>query len=101
MAGDYTRFTFHPEKDPAGVLMQQGRVPLGSDRNEQVALLDRRFRAETVDIIGRAVVPKETPDGFSIQIAGTPANRDLSIGPGRAYVHVLLAENHGSPPFDA
>jgi hypothetical protein len=100
MAGDYTRFTFHPEKDPAGVLMQQGRVLLGSDWNEQVELLARRFRAETVDIIGRAVVPKETSDGFSIQIAGTPSNRDLSIGPGRAYVHGLLAENHGSPPFD-
>jgi hypothetical protein len=96
MAGDYTRFTFHPQKDIAGVLMPQGRVLLGSDWNELVEAFDRRFRAETMDIIGRAVVPKNTPDGFRIQVAGA----DLSIGRGRAYVDGLLAENHGGPPLE-
>jgi len=99
MGGDYTRLTFDPRRDHAGVLMQQGRVQLDADWNELVALLDRRLRAETVDIIGRCVVPRETPDGFRIQVGGG----DLTIGPGRMYVDGLLAENHGSAPdeFDA
>lgn len=94
MAGDYTRFTFDPERDHAGVLMQQGRVTLDADWNELVELVDRRLRAETIDIIGRCVVPKETPDGFKIGLAaGT-----LTIGRGRAYVHGILAECHGAAP---
>ena len=94
MAGDYTRFTFHPERDHAGVLMQQGRVTLDADWNELVELVDRRLRAETIDMIGRCVVPKETPDGFRIDLAGGA----LTIGRGRAYVHGILAECHGGPP---
>jgi hypothetical protein len=74
--------------------MQQGRVALDADWNELVTLLDRRLRAETVDIIGRSVVPRETADGFAITIAGTGATKTLSIGRGRMYVHGLLAENH-------
>ena len=99
MAGDYTRFTFNPLEDHAGVFMQQGRVLLDADFNELVELIDRRLRAETVDIIGRCVVPKETPDGFRIGISGGT----LTIGRGRLYAHGLLAENHGKAPaeFDA
>src|SRR5438105_14354158 len=94
MAGDYTRMTFRPKEDHAGVLMRQGRVTLDADWNELVELVDRLFRAETVDIIGRCTVPTETPDGFRIKVAGGA----LTIGPGRAYVHGLLAENHGADP---
>lgn len=102
MAGDYTRFTFNPLRDYASVLMQQGRVQLDADFNELGEILDRRLRAETVDIIGRGVVPKETPDGFKIEVAGGV----MTIGPGRIYVDGLLAENHGKqaagepPGFD-
>ena len=102
MSGDYSRQTFDARRDFGAVLMQQGRVALDADWNEQVTLLDRRLRAETVDIIGRSVVPRETADGFAITIAGTGAARTLSIGRGRMYVHGLLAENHGprTPAFD-
>jgi Family of unknown function (DUF6519)/Right handed beta helix region len=96
MPGDYTRFTFKPVADHLGVLMQQGRVLLDADFNELVEILDRRFRVETVDIIGRCTVPRETPDGFRIQIAGTNA---LTIGAGRLYADGLLAENHGKAPL--
>jgi hypothetical protein len=96
MAGDYTRLTFEPRKDHAGVLMQQGRVTLDADWNELVELIDRRLRAETIDVIGRCVVPRETPDGFAIGLAGGT----LTIGRGRAYVDGLLAENHGADPLE-
>lgn len=96
MPGDYSRKTFDPKNHYIGVLNQQGRVQLDAEWNEQVELTDRRFRAETVDIIGRCVVPKETPDGFKIEVAdGT-----FTIGPGRIYVHGILAENHGKPVLE-
>lgn len=99
MSGDYSRERFDPFKDFAGVFMQQGRVQLDADWNELVEIVDRRLRAETTDIIGRATVPTETPDGFKITLAGGSA----TIGRGRIYVDGLLAENHGAPPlqFDA
>lgn len=99
MSADLSRQRFNPLKNLSGVLQQQGRVQLDADWNEFVEILDRRFRAETTDIIGRCVVPRETPDGFKITVFGN----DLSIGPGRIYVDGLLAENHGDAPvmFDA
>ena len=97
MSGDYSRVRFDPKNDFAAVLMQQGRVQLDADWNELVALLDRRWRAETVDIIGKGTVPKETPDGFRIQIAAG----GLTIGRGRIYVDGLLAENHGKAPWSS
>jgi len=92
MSGDYSRKTFKSNHNYSGVLMQQGRVQLDADWNEQVEINLRRQRAETVDTIGRAVVPRETLDGFKVELnAG-----ELSIFPGRMYVDGLLAENYGS-----
>jgi hypothetical protein len=94
MAGDYTRYTFRPQADRAAVLLQQGRVQLDADWNELAELLDRRWRAETVDIIGRCGVPRTTIDGFKIAFSGTPGV--IEIGPGRCYADGLLAENRGT-----
>ncbi|MGQ0445280.1 MAG: DUF6519 domain-containing protein, partial [Beijerinckiaceae bacterium] len=99
MHGDYSRYRFDPFLDFAAVLDQQGRVALDAERNEFSEILQRRLRAETVDIIGRCVVPRETPDGFRIQISGAGNAKELRIGPGRMYVDGLLEENHGSAPF--
>lgn len=90
MSGDYSRESFAPFKDYSGVLMQQGRVQLDADWNELIDIIDRRIRAGTLDTIGLATVPKQTPDGFKILTAGI-----ATIGPGRIYVDGLLAENHG------
>lgn len=100
MSGDYSRVRYDPRTDIAGVLMQQGRVQLDSDWNEWVAVLERRLRAETVDIFGVhaapgvsgvAVVSPQTPDAFKIDATGGA----ITIGRGRMYVDGLLAENHG------
>src|SRR5262245_55395753 len=96
MSGDYSRQRFDPFRDYSGVSMQQGRVQLDADWNELVDIVDRRRRAETVDTIGTATVPKETPDGFKITLPGGVP----TIGPGRIYVDGLLAENHGREPFE-
>src|SRR5439155_12092452 len=42
----------------------------------------------------RGVISRETPSAFLLAFAGA----DLTIAPGRALVHGLLAENHGAPP---
>ena len=99
MSSDISRQRFNPTNDFQNVLMQQGRVQLDADWNEWNEILDRRWRSETIDIIGRCVVPLETPEGFEIQMSGG----SLTIGRGRIYVHGLQAENHGADDleFDA
>ena len=92
MGGDYSRKRFDKDKRYSGVLMQQGRVQIDSDWNEGVAISDRRWRAETLDVIGKCGVPDETPDGFKIEIDGSG---NLTIGRGRIYVHGFLSENFG------
>jgi hypothetical protein len=96
MTFDCSRFSFHPWKDFFGVVMQQGRVQLDSDWNEWVAELTRRLQAGTMDTLGRAVVPRTTPDGFNILATGGV----LTIGRGRIYVDGILAENHGAAPLE-
>src|SRR3546814_19969132 len=86
MTGDYTRFTHHPDRRYAGVLMQQGRVTLDADWNEQTAITARQLRIQALDTFGPAAVAwLNTPDAFLIApLAGPPA--DFSIGPGRLYL---------------
>src|SRR3954453_14322028 len=91
MSSDISRQRFNPRNNFSSVLMQQGRVQLDADWNEWNEMLDRRWRSETIDIIGRGVVPLETPNGFEIQVSGGT----LTIGRGRIYVDGLQAENHG------
>ena len=92
MSGDYTRFTFDPAKRYSGVLMQQGRVQLDSDWNENIDIIRRRVRTLSLDSLGFVGVPYLTlPDSFLLGlIAGPP--EDLSIEPGRLYINGLLAE---------
>ncbi len=99
MSSDISRQRFQPANNFSGVLMQQGRVQLDADWNEWNDLLDRRWRSETIDIIGHGVVPRETPEGFEIKWTGG----NLTIGRGRIYVDGLQAENHGAGDleFDA
>ena len=94
MSFDVSKFSFRPWNDFLGVVMQQGRVQLDSDWNDFVAQLTRRLQAGSLDTFGRAVVPRETPEGFLI---ASGARDELTIGAGRIYVDGLLAENHGQP----
>ena len=55
MSGDHTRFTFDPLKRYSGVLMQQGRVQLDSDWNEEIDILKRRIR--TLQLMQAAAQP--------------------------------------------
>jgi hypothetical protein len=96
MAGDYTRFSFKPHKDFSGVFKQQGRVDLDADFNELLEIVDRRWRSETIDIIGHCIVPNATPDAFLVIPTAIGA---FEIGIGRMYVDGIQVENHGLPPL--
>lgn len=101
MKGDYSRDTFDPAKHFTRVLMQQGRVQLDADWNEQTSILLEYLQTLARDLIGPAGGPKDFL-GFEIgvQNQGPPDAKvtDLTIGPGRYYVDGLLCENEFLPP---
>ncbi|HRQ40302.1 MAG TPA: DUF6519 domain-containing protein [Chloroflexota bacterium] len=93
MKGDFTRNTFDPARQFTRVLMQQGRVQLDADWNEQGAILLHYLQALAADLIGPHAGPQANV-GFQM----TPVERsgtivDLQIGNGRYYVDGRLCEN--------
>src|SRR5947199_3189741 len=94
MKGDFSRRTFDPRKRYRGVLMQQGRVQLDADWNEQLEIQQHRTETESLDVIGACGVPKGT-DGFRLEPLtpeGIGHPTDLAISSGRIYVDGLLCE---------
>ena len=117
MYGDFSRNTFDPTKNYSRVLMQQGRVTLDADWNEQASIFLRCLRLLTRDIFGAHAGPSADL-GFEIvgnltgqalkdklaqllpagqrrdQIENAILAGDVLIGHGRYYVDGLLVENH-------
>ncbi|MBS1912850.1 MAG: hypothetical protein JST22_12755 [Bacteroidetes bacterium] len=97
MQGDFTRSTFDPKKHYSGVRMQQGRVQLDADWNEQVDIDAHRDQTTTADVIGPSgvpVLPDGTANGFKIMLPGfAAAETNMQIGAGRIYVDGVLCEN--------
>src|SRR5436309_1412723 len=89
MKGDISRQTFDPKKHYSQVIMQQGRVQLDADWNEQQAILQHRAESQAIDIIGRNGAPQQG-GGFAIHLL--PGDRDFLITPGRIYVDGILCE---------
>jgi photosystem II stability/assembly factor-like uncharacterized protein len=78
---DITRSTFRRTRHYSGVRLQQGRVQIDADFNEQVDITAHREHVTTADVIGPSGVP-ETGGGFklgvgalleSVAVAGTRA----------------------------
>jgi hypothetical protein len=92
MKGDFSRDTFDSRKNFSRVLMQQGRVQLDADWNEQSAILLHYLRTLATDLIGPHAGP---PDSFVVNFLtdkkGEPT--DLTISAGRYYVDGILCEN--------
>jgi len=70
--------------------MQQGRVQLDADWNEQLDIQAHLDHTTALDVIGPCGVP-ETGGGF--QVGLTPGGNDLSLTAGRIYVDGILCEN--------
>jgi len=94
MKGDFSRDTFDPKKHYSGVRLQQGRVQMDADWNEQIDITAHRDRTEATDTIGGCGAPVNKA-GFQIG-AGAPTAGDLTIGAGRYYADGLLCENEAA-----
>ena len=92
MKGDFSRDSFDRLKHFRRVLLQQGRVQLDADWNEQVAILLHYIQTLATDILGPYAGPDKTC-GFKIEPKGA---NDFIIGKGRYYVNGLLCENSSS-----
>ncbi len=90
MKGDFTRDTFHSEKHFSRVLMQQGRVTLDADHNEQAAIELHHLRTLARDVIGPYAAPAGADGGF---VLATDASGGFTIGKGRYYIDGILVEN--------
>jgi len=104
MKADLTRITFDRRKQFSRVLMQQGRVQLDADWNEQMAILLRYLQDLAGDIIGPYGGPQ---DNLGFEIVTNPdslpeeeqkrlegfSDDDFIIGSGRYYVDGVLCEN--------
>jgi hypothetical protein len=95
MKGDFTRSTFDPEKHYSSVRMQQGRVQLDSDWNEQIDIQRHLLEQRTEDVVGQCGAPIHDA-GFALTIDedGIPM-----IGRGHYYVGGMLCENERECEF--
>ena len=75
MKGDFTRDTFDPHNHFSRVLMQQGRVQLDADSNEQTAILLHYMRTLAKDILGPHAGPADGM-GFKIITENPPGSDD-------------------------
>lgn len=96
MKGDFSRITFDAANHFSRVLMQQGRVTLDADPNEQGAILLHYLRTLARDLIGPCGGPGDAL-GFQLEPTSTAGSAGttwtLHIGPGRYYVDGILCEN--------
>jgi len=91
MKADLTRDTFHPLKHYARVLMQQGRVQLDADWNEQAGILLRYVQALAADLIGPAGGPLDNY-GFAVSAIPGSSALDFGLSFGHYYVDGLLCQ---------
>jgi hypothetical protein len=90
MKGDFSRSSFDFKKHYRSVLMQQGRVQMDADWNEQLSIHQHVEQTSMRDAVG----PDGTPfDRGGFRIDAKPDGSDLLISAGRIYVDGILCEN--------
>lgn len=92
MKGDFSRQTFSPRRHFSGVRMQQGRVQLDADWNEQADITLHRDETAARDLVGPTGGPL---DGAGFALTTGPVAGDFGVGRGRYYVDGVLCEHDG------
>lgn len=110
MKSDSSRFTFDQRKHFSSVRMQQGRVQVDADWNEQSDIATHRVETEALDVIGPCGAPQHYPafhivdaiSKLSAEEQALDGNQslpaafaapDFLISAGRYYVDGILCEN--------
>ena len=98
MKGDFSRSTFDREKPYSAVLMQQGRVQLDAEWNEQQEIHQHRAETGTGDMVGPSGAPVDEGGmaGFEITAEGGR----LYIGEGHVFVDGILCVNEEKVLYD-
>ncbi|NEO78352.1 DUF6519 domain-containing protein [Moorena sp. SIO4G3] len=92
MKGDFTRWTFDPSNRYSSVRLQQGRVLLDADWNEQLDIMAHREQYANKEIIGLHGVPDLK--SFEVDFPEDD-NEHIKLGAGRCYVDGVLCEKIG------
>lgn len=82
MGSDRARVSYDVHQQYRSVIMQQGRVTLEADFNEELTIAGEELRKETLDIVGSSGTPD---NGYLVTPLSTPPF-DISVGPGSMYV---------------
>ena len=90
MKADITRKTFDAKKHYFKVNMQQGKVQIDADWNEQVDIEDYHHRTYLTDLVGNSGAPKGN-DGF--KIIANDSKIGYKITKGNYYVDGILCQN--------
>jgi hypothetical protein len=102
MKGDFTRSTFNRKKHYRRVNMQQGRVQLDADWNEQAAIDEHHLKSLVQNIVGKTGTPIDPEtgkyEGFKVTSIDNP--NLFSINKGLYYVDGLLCENENDVRMD-
>jgi hypothetical protein len=100
MKGDFSKDTFRKKKHFHDVHMQQGRVLLDSDWNEQADIQEHRIETGTLDIVGKNGSPYHYAgfDIVTVDNVGNPVippvpGTNIKISEGRFYVDGIMCEN--------
>ena len=93
MKGDFSRISFDAKNHFSRVLLQQGRVTLDADPNEEASILLHYLRTLARDLIGPCGGPVDNL-GFGLNVDTSVAGKPgLKIGAGRYYVDGILVES--------
>src|SRR5215207_4231732 len=98
MKADLSRQTFDPKKRYSGLLMQQGRVQLDAEWNEQQEIHQYRAQTGAEDVIGARGTPIGE-DGSATGFEITARDGTLFIGDGHIYVDGILCVNDSEDPL--
>ncbi len=85
MGLDLSRDLFDRRRHHRGVVLQQGRLLLDAELNEQADILEHRRRTTTADLVGPSGA---AGDGFRV----TAGSGTLAVAPGRLYRDGFLCE---------
>lgn len=101
MKGDFSRDTFSRQKHYRRVLMQQGRVEVDADANEQIGIDAYIDQTTNLDVIGQSGVPclADGTPAPAFQITLDTAKGEVGIGKGHMYVGGQLVENEADVTY--
>jgi hypothetical protein len=88
--GDFTRDTFNAQDQYSRVFMQQGRVSIDADWNEQISIINHYQRMLTTAVIVPHAAPWNCPNDFHLALTD---DRQYRVNGGYYYVNGLMCMN--------